>query len=159
MQPAILDRDPIAATELDRRTLAELEQLLEQLDDGRQKTRPRLLGPAGEEMALPEPVFHLLRQLVHYLARGDSVALVARQKELTTQQAADLLNVSRPYLVRLLEQGDIPFTRTGKHRRIRFGDLMAYKEQRDARRRQALSRLTRLSQEAGLYSTPHPSAE
>jgi excisionase family DNA binding protein len=159
MQSATVDRNPIAATELDRRTLAEMEQLLERLDDGRPQTRPRLVGPSGEEIDLPEPVFHLLRQLVHYLARGDSVALVARHKELTTQQAADLLNVSRPYLVRLLEQGDIPFTRTGKHRRIRFGDLMAYKEQRDARRRQALSRLTQLSQEAGLYSASHPSAE
>ena len=71
--------------------------------------------------------------------------------ELTTQEAADLLNVSRQYLVRLLEDGAMPFTKTGTHRRIRFGDLMAYKRARDATRRQGLKRLTRLSEELGLY--------
>ncbi|HEY7832450.1 MAG TPA: helix-turn-helix domain-containing protein [Ktedonobacterales bacterium] len=72
-------------------------------------------------------------------------------KELTTQEAADLLNVSRPFLIKLLEQGGVPFAKTGSHRRIRFSDLMAYKHRRDADRQRALARLTQMSQEVGLY--------
>jgi excisionase family DNA binding protein len=150
---AILDHSPVAATNDDRQRISELAALLDSLAAERPERRPRLVAPNSGEIELPEPVFHLLRQAVYYLAQGDSVALVARHQELTTQQAADLLNISRPYLVRLLEQGEIPFTKTGRHRRVRVGDLLAYKDQRDSRRHRALDRLTRLSQEAGLYST------
>ncbi len=159
MWSAVLGRHPVAAGERERQTLADVEQLLDRLDTGQRKARLRLVSPTGEEVELPESVVRLLHQLVHYLARGDSVELVSRHKELTTQQAADLLNVSRPYLVRLLERGDIPFTKTGRHRRIRFGDLMAYQEKRDAERRRALARLTQLSQEAGLYAPARNSAD
>ena len=72
-------------------------------------------------------------------------------RELTTQQAADLLNNSRPYLVKLLEQGESPYTKTGTHRRIRFSDLMNYKVRRDGQRAEALTELTQQSQELGLY--------
>ncbi len=67
------------------------------------------------------------------------------------QEAAELLNVSRPFLVKLLEQGAMPYTMVGTHRRIRFEDLTAYKEQRDNQRRESLKRLTQLSEEMGLY--------
>ncbi len=72
-------------------------------------------------------------------------------KLLTTNQGAELLNVSRPYLIRLLEAGKIPYQKVGSHRRIRFDDLMAYRATRDAERRRALAKLTRLSGEYGLY--------
>jgi excisionase family DNA binding protein len=62
-----------------------------------------------------------------------------------------MLNISRPYLIKLLEQGDIPFTKTGTHRRVRFSDLMEYKKYRDSERRKGLAELTQLSQELGLY--------
>jgi excisionase family DNA binding protein len=73
---------------------------------------------------------------------------------LTTQEAAELLNISRPYLVKLLDVGTIPFERPeglGSHRRIRFEDLMEYKHKRSAERKQQLKRLTQLSQETGFY--------
>jgi len=71
---------------------------------------------------------------------------------LTTSEAAELLNVSRQYLCRLLDRGGIPFVRVGKQRRIRAEDLMRYREQRDAARREKLMELTQLSQELGLYT-------
>jgi excisionase family DNA binding protein len=114
-------------------------------------SRPRLVGPNHEEIALPETVYHLLKQLVEILARGDAITLVPVGKKLTTQQAADLLNVSRQYLVRLLENGEIPFERVGKHRRVKIEDALAYKQQRDATRRGKLAELTRLSEDAGGY--------
>jgi excisionase family DNA binding protein len=84
------------------------------------------------------------------MERGYAVAVTSVDADLTTQQAADVLNVSRPYLVRLLEQGQIPFHKTGSHRRVRHRDLMAYKRQVDAQRLQVLDALTAQAQELGL---------
>jgi len=102
-------------------------------------------------MPLPESVFRLLKRVVGVLASGDAIALVPVGKELTTQQAADLLNVSRQYLVRLLDEGRIPCTRTGKHRRLRLDDVLSFKQTRDQQRKAKLDELTRLSEEAGGY--------
>ena len=113
---------------------------------------PRLVGPGGEEVVLPVAVYQALQQLVHMLARHQAVAVVSVEHELTSQEAADLLNVSRPYLIRLLEEEKIPFTRTGTHRRVRLSDVLAYKNQRDAARGEALDRLARLNEDLGLYS-------
>ena len=77
--------------------------------------------------------------------------MVPVHQELTTQQAADLLNISRQYLVRLLEEGKIPYTRTGKHRRLRIDDVVAYKQARDRERSESLDELARLSDELGGY--------
>lgn len=140
-------RELITTTEEERSTITEVERFL-----ARQRASPaRLVGPDGEEIELPDTAFRVLKDVIHQLARGHAVALMPVQMELTTQEAADLLNVSRQYLVRLLEDGAIPFTRLGTHRRIRFGDLMKYKQARDAKRREGLKRLTQLSEELGLY--------
>jgi excisionase family DNA binding protein len=147
MSTATLERQPIAATEEERSTIAEVEEFL-----ARQlATAAQLVGPSGETITLPASAFRVLRDVIHHLAQGNAVSTVPVQMELTTQQAADILNMSRQYLVQLLEKGEIAFHKTGTHRRIRYGDLMAYKAKRDSERRAGLRRLTQLSEELGLY--------
>lgn len=155
--PSVLAREPIAATEQERPNIAKVEDFFTRLDNDK-LSRPRLVSSVGE-IDLPESVFHLLRQLVHDLAQGNSVTIVPVHKELTTQEAADILNVSRQYLVELLSAGAIPFTLVGTHRRIRFGDLMDYKERHNTSRREGLSRLTKKSQKLGLYGKSSNNAE
>jgi len=99
---------------------------------------------------LPGSVLRLLIDVLSELAAGNAVKVVPVQAELTTQEAADLLNVSRPHLVKLLESGELRFHRAGKHRRIRFADLMAYKTRRDERSEAAMADLAKQAQESGL---------
>lgn len=143
-----LETGPITASDDER---AALDTILRRFLADQKTPGPKLVGPHGEEIELPESLFQVLRQLVYHLARGQAVSVVPVNKELTTQQAADILNVSRPFLIKLLEQGEIPFIKTGSHRRVRFSDLMAYKRRRDAERQRALAHLTEMSQEMGLY--------
>ncbi len=111
----------------------------------------RLVTRQGEELELPEQVFSLLERIIEVLASGDAITLVPVGKALTTQQAANILNVSRQYLVRLLDEGRIPHTRTGTHRRVRMDDVMAFKRQRDRDRMASLDDLSALTQDFGGY--------
>lgn len=80
-----------------------------------------------------------------------AIFIAPEDKQLTTQEAADMLGVSRPYLIKLLEEHKIPFFKVGMHRRILFGDLMRYKKERDREREKALEKIAEISQELDLY--------
>ena len=99
------------------------------------------------QIELPPAIGGLILELLTHIARGEMVTLVPYGAELTTQKAADILNVSRPFLTKQLEEKKIPFHRVGTHRRIRAEDLFAYKAKRDSDRAAALKNLQRLGQE------------
>lgn len=104
----------------------------------------------GTELPLPKAVTPLLIHLLTEMAQGNAVTLIPVHAELTTQEAANLLNVSRPYLVKLLEDRKIPFHKTGTHRRIRFADIEAYKAEFENQRRAALDELADQAQDLGM---------
>lgn len=127
-------------------TPAELEQLESLLET----ERPCLRGREGFDLPLPDPIFHILLNIVQGMKNGRTMTLVPEDETLTTQAAADLLGVSRPYLVRLLEGGKLPFFKVGSHRKVKLTDLKAFKQERDAARRQALDSVFDKMDEAGL---------
>lgn len=117
-----------------------------------QQGHARLVGPGGEpSIELPEPVYALLMQILDAMRHGSALSLVPVTQDLTTQEAAELLGVSRPYFVKLLEFGSLPFHLTGTHRRVYLNDLLTYKQQRDEGRTEALNRMAAEAERSGLY--------
>ncbi len=140
------DEKEIAAAVESRRQLAaflstKLEtQRIEILDD---EQRPH-------SVQLPASALRLLDEILSELAMGNAVKVVPIHAELTTQEGADLLNVSRPHLVKLLDENVIPHTKVGRHRRVKFADLMDYKQRRTDESRQAMDELAAQAQELGM---------
>ena len=107
--------------------------------------------PAGEPISIPAAIFKTIIDLLVKVGNGNAVQLVPVQAELTTQQAADLLNVSRPHLVKLLERGEIKFRMVGTHRKVRARELLSYRDRMAEARRGALGRMVAADEEMGLY--------
>jgi excisionase family DNA binding protein len=101
----------------------------------------------GEPLTVPRPAVELLARVLAHMAAGQGVSIVPSQAELTTQQAADMLNVSRPYLIGLLERGEIEYRKVGTHRRIKAASLIEYMREDDRRRSEAADELHALTQE------------
>lgn len=125
---------------------AELAAALEDADYAEVK----LVTPDGEPIVIPLPIYELLRNVVGELRRGNGVVIVPVNKLLTSNQAAEILNVSRPFLVKLLIEKGIPFEYVGSHRRIRLADLLAYRQERELKREEALTNMVRKNEEAQL---------
>jgi excisionase family DNA binding protein len=128
---------------LARASAQELSSLLERMPKA-DRAQVRL---DGHDLILPRRALALLRDVLSQMAQGNAVTIVPTHAELTTQEAANILNVSRPYLIKLLDEGKIPHHKVNKHRRIRFEALMAYKRQQDAETAIALDELAKQAQE------------
>jgi excisionase family DNA binding protein len=143
--PLPVDREVAAAVESQRALAAYLSTRFEtqRITIFDEKNR-------AHAVELPTSALRLLVDILAELADGNAVKVVPIHAELTTQEAADMLNVSRPHLVKLLESGVLPFHKAGKHRRVRFADLMAFKAERDRASSQAMEELARQAQELRL---------
>lgn len=119
-------------------SIALLEEGVERLDD------------ASPILRLPPKVLRLFADMLGAMAQGKSVTIVPREMHITTQEAAMFLNVSRPYLIKLLEEGKIAYHKVGRHRRILFEDLIVYKEHRHKKSQTALEELSAQAQELGM---------
>lgn len=148
----IIDPDALSAEE--RSSLREqLQQVLSDAEESGQ-VGPVTLKVEGESeitVSLPNAAVGPLLSLLSDLAEGRAVSVADADEELTTREAADLLNVSRPHLTQLLKEGEIPSHKVGSHNRVYRRDVLAYKSKRQERSEEAMQKLTRLSQELGLY--------
>jgi excisionase family DNA binding protein len=146
---ASFDSEPVVAPAEEVRLLELLRDALE--SSGANGSATRLLSVDGVPVELPTSVREVLVRVVRELAEGNAVTVLPVHAELTTQEAADLLNVSRPYLIGLLDGHLLPCTRTaGSHRRLRLADVLAYKRSRDAERRAALDEMSEEAERLGL---------
>lgn len=137
--------DPQTLSKKDR---ADLPRLVEFAEAHR---RPCLRSAEGTEIRLPQTVFDVLLHVVREMAQGRAVVLIPEDEDFTTQAAADYLGMSRQYLVRLLDEKELPSHKVGTHRRIRFKDLRAYAAVRNKDRREILDKLFDSAKEAGRY--------
>ena len=145
--------ETVAPTEADALLARESSRRLATHKLGRRSgVRIQLLDESkeAEAVAVPASAFRLFVHLLTEMSQGNGVTLIPTHAELTTQQAADLLNFSRPYLVKLLDEGKIPCRIVGKYRRVRFDDLMAYKRKDDEAGAKVLDQLTAEAQELGM---------
>ena len=137
-------QEPVALPESEEVQIRELNRML-------QLGSPALVGTDGERLELPGAVFRLLKDIVRNMQLGRAIVLIPENQQLTTQRAADLLGVSRPHLIKLLEAGGLPYHKAGSHRRIYLKDLVAYRKRRDMERKSALGRIAKEAFASGLY--------
>lgn len=115
------------------------------------EARAALVGPDNSRVELPEALHRVLLQVAEALMQGMAVTVAPQSARLTTQAAADFLGVSRPTLVRLLERGEIPMSKPGRHRYVLLSDLVAHQAATRKRRRDILDTMTREATDDGLY--------
>lgn len=133
---------------------------LERAGGGAPERRPAIVSADGTAHEIPESMVDVLRQVAQALSAGAGVNVAPLNALLTSQEAADYLGISRPTLVRMLERGDLPMERPGRHRFVRLSDLVEFREKQRAERRRILAEMQRQGQEDGLYQAtdgPAPS--
>ncbi|MBL7955276.1 MAG: helix-turn-helix domain-containing protein [Flavobacteriales bacterium] len=135
-----------------RRSFPALEESLKGLSKTKDTTEIEIEETA-QKIIVPTMALQLLSRILKDLGEGRPVQIVPIAAEMTTQAAAELLGCSRPHVVKLLEQGRIPFTKIGKHRRVRYEDVMKYRKAMKEAQRQLLKDMMREDEEAGLYDS------
>ncbi|MCY1137294.1 helix-turn-helix domain-containing protein [Actinoplanes sp. Pm04-4] len=130
---------------------ADLNRLAQGLIDVEAAGRAKLVGPDGSHIDIPDELYEVLRDVVGALSQGLAISIAPHNTMLTTQEAADLLNVSRPTLVRLLTDGEIPHTMRGRHRRVLLRDILDYAERTRTERRSALDQMAADAEDDDLY--------
>lgn len=137
-------REPITLPLTEREQIRDLERML---DLG----APALVSASGERLVVPQAVYEVLRKVVELMAEGRSVALLPDNQIVTTQRAANLLGMSRPFFISLLETGAMAYHRVGNQRRVYLRDVLEFARKRDEERQAALDRLSRQAFETGMY--------
>lgn len=130
-----------------KKSLASLNEMLNTPKKGKKPVKIDLIDDKKVHLELPDKVFRLLQQILEIMAAGKAFSLIPSDSMISTKQAAELLNVSRPHIVKLLESGQIPFTKVGTHRRIRVEDFLAYKKKMEKKRSKALDKLAAEAQD------------
>ena len=136
--------DEVEQAKISSRTLSKYA------DVDRVKLSLRGCNGESDDLVLPGHVLQILLDVLSEISKGNAISLIPVHQEISTQEAANLLNVSRPFLVGLLEKGEVPFRKVGAHRRVLLRDVLAYKESIDQKRAQSLDELTALSQGEGM---------
>jgi excisionase family DNA binding protein len=143
-KPSKLDQK--IATESYGALISRIEQL--------QTEQPEIeIEEIGEKIKIPLSALKLLSDVLKAMSQGKLISIVPLATEVTSQKAAEMLGCSRPYLVKLLEEGKIAFTKVGKHRRIRFDDVMKYKKQMKAVQKQHIIDIMSMDEETGMYDS------
>ena len=147
--------DQVLPTEEETKAIKLLDKMLcFKTENGDSETlKVKLVEVGGEAIALPESLNQLLCQAAHLMAAGKAVSLVPIEQDMTVEEAATLLNVSPEFVVKLLDDGEIPYGKVGNERRISLASAIAYKQQRSAKRREILKELAQFSQEEELHET------
>lgn len=141
---SLASQDPITFPEMGKDQIRELERML---DLG----TPELVSPSGERMLISPEIFEALRKMAALMAEGKRVTVLPCNSVVTTQRAADIMGFSRPYFIKMLEDGELAHHRVGNQRRIYLRDVLAYRKKREEERKASLNRLSRQAYEAGLY--------
>ncbi len=145
MTPSTL-HNPSLPTEQDIRVATETSRKLAKLISKDSIMRLQMADKNGEILEIPASVAHMLLDMLEQTANGKAITLIPFNAEMTTQQAADFLNVSRPFLIQLLDKKQIPFFKIGTHRRIHFEDVLNYKTAIDNKRKDTLNELAKQAQ-------------
>ena len=143
---ALMERAPFVASDEEAVIAREAVARLTPIAEANQDVRLRVMESVDVVVPIPARALRLMVDVLSYMADQTAVSFIPQDAELTTQQAADLLNVSRPHLVGLLERNEVPFRRVGAHRRVRVADLVAHKRKCEAKHKVALDRMAEISQ-------------
>jgi excisionase family DNA binding protein len=141
---AIAPKKPIPLPKSEQQRVQDLEKLL-------RRGVPALIGPSGERIELPGTVVEVLRTAVEFMSHGQTVTLIPDNQAITTQRAADILGMSRPFFIKQIESGLMAHHRVGNQRRVYLRDVLEFAKKRDKERLAALDLLARDAFEAGLY--------